>query len=197
MAVFTYESFVLPKRITVVKTSSKQGLTENNDCYSLTGTKYGLYNSEGTLVHEFTLDQDGKADTFSISDQNQTYYVSEISAGRGYKVNETKYTVDPQKADSSGLITIKVEDEPVASEGKLVIEKKDPEGWDSVTGKKMAEAVFRVDYYDSVSIDGYKDLFDGDGNPKEAKATANISSSSAAQGPAVFEISEKNFSLPR
>ncbi len=194
VAVFTYESFVLPKRITVVKTSSKQGLTENNDCYSLQGTKYGLYNSAGTLVHEFTLDQDGKADTFSISDQNQTYYVSEISAGRGYKVNETKYTVDPQKADSSGLITIKVEDEPVASEGKLVIEKKDPEGWDSVTGKKMAEAVFRVDYYDSVSIDGYKDLFDGDGNPKEAKATANISSFSAAQGPAVFEISAKTLS---
>ena len=194
VAVFTYDAFELPKNITVMKTSSKPGLTETNDCYSLKDTKYGLYDSLGTLVHEFTMDQDGKTDVYEITDQTKTYYVREISAGRGYKVNETKYTVDPQKADSNGLITIKSDDEPVASEGKLVIEKKDPEGWDKITGAKMSDAIFRVDYYDSVGIDGYKDLFDADGKRKDAKASVSIASSSEAQGAATFEISAKTLS---
>ena len=70
-----------------MKTSSKQGLTESNDCYSLKDTKYGLYDSAGTLLHEFVMDQDGKTDTYEIKDLTQIYSISEISAGHGYKVN--------------------------------------------------------------------------------------------------------------
>ena len=169
-------------------------MTGSNGCYSLKDTKYGLYNSSGTLLHEFTIDQDGKADVFEIADPKQSYYVCEISAGRGYKVNDTKYTVDVAKADSSGLVTITAEDEPVASEGKLVIEKKDPEGWDNITGTKMSDAVFRVDYYDSVSIDGYKDLLGEDGKLKEPKATVNLGSTTDKPGNALFEISAKTLS---
>ena len=194
VAVFTYETYDGPRKVTVLKTSSKQGLTESNDCYSLKDTKYGLYDSAGTLLHEFVMDQEGKTDTYEIKDLTQIYSISEISAGRGYKVNETKYTVDPQKADSTGLITIKADDEPVASEGKLVLEKKDPEGWDKVTGAKMSEAVFRVDYYDSIGIDGYNDLFDSNGKIKDAKASVSIGSSSTYQGAAAFEISAKALS---
>ena len=194
VAVFTYETFDLPIKVFVKKTSAQPGVTDSNNCYSLQDTKYGLYTSAGTLVHEFVMDKDGNTDVFEIKDQKLSYYVTEIQAGKGYKLNDTKYTVDFKKADSAGLVTIKAEDDPVGSDEKIVLEKTDPEGWNNVTGTKMSEAVFRVDYFDSVSIDSLKDLLDDDGKLKEPKASVNIKSTPEVQGNALFDISSKTLS---
>lgn len=194
VAVFTYETYDTQRKVLVNKISSQPGITDDNNCYSLKDTKYGLYNSEGTLIHEFVMDQDGKTDPFEITDRTHSYYVKEISAGKGYKTNETKYTVDLSKADKNGLVTITAEDEPMGSDGSLMLEKTDPEGWNNVTAAKMSDAVFRVDYYDSVSIDSYKDLLGTDGKLKEPKASVSIKSTSESDGRAGFEISSKTLS---
>lgn len=195
VAALNYATFKENPKVSVTKASTMPGMTGDNACYSLKDTKYGLYNASGSLLHEFVLDESGKTDTYEIKDTNLKYYVQEITAGRGYVVNEKKYNVNLTSAASNGVITIKVSDEPVSSEGVLQIEKKDPESWNVITGIKLSDAVFRVDYYDSISIDSYKDLESADGETTyKIKATADITGKTADDGSARFEISPMTLS---
>ena len=90
VAVLNYASFEMPANITVVKSSSNAALTNGNALYSLEGAKYGLYTSDGKLLHEFVIDADGKTDIYKISDYSKSYYVSEITPGKGYELSDTK-----------------------------------------------------------------------------------------------------------
>lgn len=194
VAALNFASFKANPKLTVTKSSTTTAITNDNACYSLKDTKYGLYNASNKLLHEFILDENGKTDSFEITDTKQKYYICEIAAGRGYVLNDKKYDVNLSSA-SNGVITVKVSDEPVVSEGKLTIEKKDPEGWNIITGIKLSEAVFKVDYYDSVSIDSYKDILGNDGNAAlTPKVSVNISGAVASDGSAQFEISGKTLS---
>lgn len=191
VAVLNYASFEMPANITVVKSSSNAALTDGNALYSLEGAKYGLYTSDGKLLHEFVIDADGKTDIYKISDYSKSYYVSEITPGKGYELSVTKYPVNLNSSEDT--IKVNVGEVPVGSDGKLTIEKKDPSGWQNVTGHKMSEARFRVDYFDSVNIDSYKDLeIDENGLPKNAKASVTIGSSISSDSSAEFEISAAN-----
>ena len=141
-----------PSKITVVKTSTNASAVANNNCYSLEGTTYGLYTSDGTLVHTFTINASGTTETYTISDMNKSYYVQEITAGKGYKLDTAKYSVDFAKA-VNGLVTISVSDEPVFDPISWTIRKVDPENWNIVSGvRSFSGAVFRVYYYDRTDI---------------------------------------------
>lgn len=186
VAALNYAVFQLPANVGISKISTDAGLTADNALYSLAGTKYGLYTSDGKLVHEFVLDEKGQTDKYELSDFTKSYYVSEIAAGKGYILSKNKYAVNLNS--SASTILINAEDVPIGSEGKLVIEKKDPEGWDKVTGHGMDEAKFRIDYYDSFAIESYKDLASGEENLKP-KASVTIGSSRKLESSAKFEIS--------
>ena len=193
VAALNFAAFELPAKVTVVKTSTDPDITDGNACYSLKGTTYGLYNSSGTLLHQFILDENGKTDSFEIPDPSKTYYVSEITPGTGFEKSNNKYNVN--LSSSSSTVTVKVQDVPIGSDGSLIIEKKDPEGWDNISGSKMRSARFRVDYYDSVNIDSYKDISDKGGDPAPSvKASVIIASASSDEGPATFMISAKTLS---
>lgn len=188
VAVLNYETFRLPSLVTVTKKSTDTTLVENNSCYSITGTKYGLFKEDGTLLHEFVLDESGKSDTYQIPDINSKYYFSEISAGKGYKRSDARFELIPKNYTAS-TISYNAKDEPVGSDGKLVIEKKDHEGWGKYTGSGMQDALFRIDYYDTYTIESYKDLFDPDGEPAiKPKDTVTLASSSHKEGSAEFVI---------
>lgn len=193
VAALNFATFELPAKVTVVKTSSNPTMSDGNACYSLKGTAYGLYDSTGKLLHRFELDENGKTDSFEIPDPAQKYYVSEITPGQGYEKSNTKYDVN--LSTSSATVTVNVQDVPVGSDGGLLIEKKDPEGWDNVSGSKMSSARFRVDYYDSVSIDSYEDIKGKEGKPAPTvRASVTIASSSSEQNSAYFTISAKTLS---
>lgn len=190
VAALNYETFYRDIKVTVTKASSAPEMTFNNACYSIEGTKYGLYKASGTLVHEFVIDAEGKTDVFEIKDYSTSYYVCEISAGKGFILDPVKYNVNFSKADSTGLYTVKLKDEPLGKSLKLRILKKDTSGWNSITGKSLQGAVFRVEYYDSVSIDSYKDIYDKDGNRLiECKGSALIKDSEDRLNGTVYEIS--------
>ena len=195
VAVLNYATYNYDDKTTVTKTSSNTALTGDNACYSLEGTKYGLYNSSDTLIHEFVLDKDGKTDTYKFTNLNDKYYVRELSAGKGYMINTKKYNVDLSAPTSTGLVTVKVSDDPISSDGKLILEKKDTDCWGTVTDAQMSGAVFRVDYYDSTSIESYKDLTGEDGSTKpKPKASVEISGKDISANTAQFEISFKTLS---
>lgn len=141
-----------PSKITVVKTPANASAVANNNCYSLEGTTYGLYTSDGTLVHTFTINASGTTETYTVSDRNKSYYVQEISAGKGFMLDTEKYPVDFSKA-VNGLVTISVSDEPVFDPISWNIRKVDPENWNIVPGvRSFSGAVFRVYYYDRTDI---------------------------------------------
>ena len=81
--------------LTIEKSSSNPSITDNNNCYSLEGAEYGLYNSEADAnkdvnrVGTFTIKADGKANT--IKDlKAKTYYLKETKAGKGYDLDQKK-----------------------------------------------------------------------------------------------------------
>ena len=142
-----------PKNVTVVKTSTNTAIVSNNNCYSMQGTTYGLYKTDGTLVHTFTLDASGRTTAYTLQQADgKDLYIQEISAGPGYKLNSAKYTVDFTTVDSNDLITIAVQDTPMSDPITWTLEKEDHNGWFTVTDKTLAGAVFRVDYYDRTDI---------------------------------------------
>ena len=138
--------------VTVVKTSSNVSAVANNNCYSLAGTTYGLYTSNGTLIHTFVINASGTTDTFKITDMTKSYYVQEITAGPGYALDTAKHNVDFATA-VNGLVTITVEDNPVFDPISWTIRKVDPENWNIVPDvRSFSGAVFRVYYYDRTDI---------------------------------------------
>ena len=138
--------------VTVVKTSSNASAVANNNCYSLAGTTYGLYTSNGTLIHTFVINASGTTDTFKITDMTKSYYVQEITAGPGYALDTAKHNVDFEAA-VNGLVTITVEDNPVFDPISWTIRKVDPENWNIVPDvRSFSGAVFMVYYYDRTDI---------------------------------------------
>ena len=194
VAVLNYPDFVAPAKLAVKKASATPLMTNLNRCYQLAGTKYGLYDSAGKLLHEFIFDNDGKTDVYQIKDINKKYYIKELAAGSGYVLSDKKYNVNFSSANN-GVVTINVSDEPIGSDSALILEKNDAEGWDKITGIKMSDAVFRVDYYDSVGIDSYKDILENEnGEALKAKVSLNINGTSDANGKGRFEFSLKTLS---
>lgn len=165
-----------PKNVTVVKTSTNTAIVSNNACYSMAGTTYGLYKTDGTLVHTFTLDASGRTTAYTLQQADgKELYVQEISAGPGYKLNSAKYTVDFTTADSNDLITIAVQDTPMSDPITWTLEKQDKPGWYTVTNKTLAGAVFRVEYYDRTDIRTAADI--STLNSDTPKVTLNLTTS--------------------
>lgn len=164
------------RNVTVVKTSTNTAIVSNNKCYSMQGTTYGLYKTDGTLVHTFTLDASGKTTAYTLQQADgKDLYIQEISAGPGYKLNSAKYTVDFTTADSNDLITIAVQDTPMSDPISWFVEKQDYTGWYNKNDKTLAGAVFRVDYYDRTDIRTAADI--ATLNNTTPRVTLNLTSS--------------------
>ncbi|MCR4556987.1 MAG: VaFE repeat-containing surface-anchored protein [Saccharofermentans sp.] len=94
--------------VSLAKESANAKVTDNNSCYSLSGTVYGLYETpenakaDSCRLRTFTIsDEGGSSDAFT-SAYNRSYYLKEITAGKGYKLDENIYTVN---VSSKGVVT--------------------------------------------------------------------------------------------
>lgn len=137
--------------LTIEKSSANPSITDNNNCYSLEGAEYGLYNSEADAnkdvnrVGTFTIKADGKANT--IKDlKAKTYYLKETKAGKGYDLDKKVYPVSIK----SGKTEIKkVKDNPQADPVGILLKKRDKETGQDVPQRdaKLEGAEFTVKYY--------------------------------------------------
>lgn len=110
--------------------------------YSLKGAEYGVY-SDSTLkkrVGKFTTNASGISNTLELDEA--TYYVKEIDAPKGYKLDKTVYKIDVKSGETT---TLRVYDEPLFGDLSLKIKKKAEAGADKKLSLKGAE--YRVKYY--------------------------------------------------
>lgn len=163
-----------PVQITVMKAPSDPTLVNNNSCYSLSGAKYGLYKSnDNTLIHTFDIKADGTSSNYTLNPiaDGSNLYIKEITPGKGYKLDPAKYTVD-LSSPVNNVVTLNVKDVVVSSAGSVSLIKQDAGGWNLITGKSLAGAVFRVEYYDRTDIRSTSNL--SALNSASPKASVNL-----------------------
>lgn len=165
-----------PTSVTVKKTSTNTAIVNGNSCYDMTGTTYGLYKtSNNELIHTFTLDASGNTTAYTLkSADGKDLYIKEITAGKGYKLDTAKHTVNFSSAENK-LVTVNVQDVPMADPITWTVVKEDSDGWNLVTNKALAGAVFRIDYYDRTDIRTAADI--ATLNSATPKVSVNLTSS--------------------
>ena len=144
--------------IDLIKKSANEDITNNNGCYSLEGAVYGIY-SDGVKVDEITTDKNGYAKSSILPVGN--YTVKEITASKGYDLDETSHNVTVTKDQ-----TVRADVNEVPGDDPIGIEivKNDAENKGMPQGDATLEgAEFTVKYYD-----GY---YTKDNLPKKATRT--------------------------
>lgn len=144
--------------LTIEKSSANPSITDNNNCYSLEGAEYGLYNSEADAnkdvnrVGTFKIKADGKANT--IKDlKAKTYYLKETKAGKGYALDKKVYSVS---VTSGKTEVYKVKDIPQSDPVVIMLRKRDKETGENVPQRdaKLENAEFTVKYYKGEYAEG-------------------------------------------
>ena len=107
-----------------VTTSKCENFTKNNSNYSLAGTTYGLYKDKGCKDKKgtFKIKKNGMSNTLNV-EKGKTYYVKEIKAGKGYKVDKTVHKVKNTKYNTVKKFT--VADEAIGDPLELSLQKYD------------------------------------------------------------------------
>lgn len=131
----------------LVKSSAAAAITNDNDCYSVKGTEYGVYDNKActSKVGTFTVKADGTSNVLELN--VDTYYVKETKAPKGFKLDDTVYTM---KVEAGKVKTVKAEDTPKATTTLINLyksdeetEKESPQG-----GAELSGTQFIWKYYD-------------------------------------------------
>ena len=128
--------------IDLKKTSANHDMTNNSRLYSLEGAKYGIYEGD-SLVQELTTDVNGYAKSSLLLEGK--YTVKEISASKGYDVDQTSHGVTVTRGQTT---TTNVTEEPKNDPVGLEIVKNDAETLDPQGDANLAGAEFTIKYYD-------------------------------------------------
>ena len=99
-----------PEGKVVIKKESKDAeITNNNSEYSLAGAVYGIYNDKDCTNQIGTLTTDENGTSNSISLKSGTYYIKEITAPKGYLLNDK---IESTVVESGKTSTVEVADTP-------------------------------------------------------------------------------------
>ena len=134
-----------PGYLNMQKASNRTSITDDNDCYSIKGAEYTVYDSEGKSVGTLTTKEDGSSNTLELPEG--TYTVKETKAPKGYARDTSTYTV---KIESEETTTFTAKEEPITDLVKLLLTKT-PKGYPHDHGEgdaSLKNATFRFDYYD-------------------------------------------------
>ena len=148
---------VVAGKLSVHKSSANPGITDGNDCYSLEGAEFTVYNAAGQSMG--TLVTNANGDTNTIELPEGTYTVRETKAPKGYLK-----APDQQVAVHGGqTTTVQVADEPALDPVSVIVGKFDgdkeytannlPQG-----SAKLDGAEFTIEYFDTVDYDNYDAL---------------------------------------
>ena len=173
--------------VDIVKSPANTAIVATNNCYSLEGTTYGLYTSDGTWIHTFIMDSTGNTEPYKLTDLTKSYYVKEISAGKGYYIDTATYNVKFEDAEN-GTVTFSLTDVPMSDPLNWNLVKVDNKGWDKITGLTLAGAKFTVSYYDTTNVNSLADAL-ALTNPYE---TVTLTAATDATGATKINVSSSD-----
>lgn len=171
-------------QISLAKVSSSEAVTKGNPCYSLAGTSYGLYRTKDDAdggkdpLVVFSIDAGGNTNTRFRVSFGKTYYLKELTAGKGYKLDSEIISVNvaPDGSVSCGngasVITdgsvsrIRLKDTPETVPLNISLSKVDKKG-SIVHNADLKGATFRISYY-------AEDLGASGGNDASATVIYNV-----------------------
>jgi uncharacterized surface anchored protein len=141
-------------RIDLVKKSGIESITDDNSLYSLVGAEYGIFDNDqaaGDPLHVLVTDQTGKtppSKEFRVGD----YWIKEIKAPKGYRINETIYPVTLRTGDDIvrvNAVVGYVSDDPDDDLARILLLKYDGETIDGnpQAGLTFEGVVFEVRFY--------------------------------------------------
>ena len=148
---------VIAGHLSVHKSSANPGITDGNDCYSLEGAEFTVYNGAGQPMGALTTNANGDTNTLELPEG--TYTVRETKPPKGYLP-----APDQQVTVHGGqTTTVQVADKPSGDPMRMVVGKYDgdkeyndnnlPQGSASLEG-----AEFTIEYFDTVEYDNYEAL---------------------------------------
>lgn len=133
-------------KLLLKKISANESVTAKNSCYSLNGAKYGVYSERAceNKVADLTVKEDGTSDEVELAAGR--YYVKEVSAPKGYALDENIHTADVSPGNTA---IVNAKDTPQSARINILLEKTDARtGKKSPEGKaSFADAEFTVRYY--------------------------------------------------
>ena len=174
--------------IKIKKASSNPSVTNGNSCYDLAGTTYEIYSTVTDAQNKtnrlgvFTVDSNGNVNNvFTIRDFSRNYYIREITAGKGYLLDDTIYTVTiganpsvtptvnngASVSKDGDTYVINLTDDPTDDPIQISIQKVDASG-QPVNTMKPYGAKFRLEVY-AEEIG----LTEADANTNKRQALAN------------------------
>ena len=132
---------------TLKKSSSNASITENNTNYSIAGATYGVFSDKDCNEQLATLTTDSNGNTEIVEVKAGTVYIKELSAPKGYKVDDTVYSL---KVEVGKTATLNVSDTPKVTDTLIELFKIDMETQkDNPQGNaSLAGAEFTWKYYD-------------------------------------------------
>ncbi|NSC86856.1 VaFE repeat-containing surface-anchored protein [Coprococcus comes] len=148
---------VIAGHINLHKSSANPGITDGNDCYSLEGAEFTVYNATGQSMGTLVTNANGDTNTLEIPEG--TYTVRETKPPKGYlPAPDRQITVH-----GGQTTTVQVSDNPALDPVTVVVGKFDgdkeynannlPQGSASLEG-----AEFTIEYFDTVDYDSYDAL---------------------------------------
>ncbi len=112
--------------LSLAKKSSSTSVTSGNSNYSLSGAKYAIYaskanaNADTNRIETITTDANGNATTTKDYTYGKNYFIKEVTASKGYQLDDTVHTVS---LDKNGNMTGDTSFKEVPITGKITITK--------------------------------------------------------------------------
>lgn len=124
------------------KKSKNEAMTSGSSLYSLKGAEYGIYSGD-ELVEKLITDENGYAKSSLLREGN--YTIKEISASKGYDIDQQVYYVTVVKGKTA---TVNVTESPKNDPIGIEIVKNDATKSSLQGDATLAGAEFEVNYYD-------------------------------------------------
>ena len=196
---------VIAGHLSVHKSSANPGITDGNDCYSLEGAEFTVYNGAGQPMGVLTTNANGDTNTLELPEG--TYTVRETKPPKGYLA-----APDQQVTVHGGqTTTMQVADAPAGDPMVIVVGKYDgdkeyselqgnmPQGSASLEG-----AEFTIEYFDTVDYDNYDAIKKAGVNPTRSWVVhtdkdgyAELSDSYLVSGDDFYRDNSGNITIPR
>lgn len=194
---------VIAGHINLHKTSANPDITNGNDCYSLEGAEFTVYNGAGQPMGVLTTNANGDTNTLELPEG--TYTVRETKPPKGYLP-----APDQQVTVHGGqTTTVQVADAPAGDPMRMAVGKFDgdkeynannlPQGSASLEG-----AEFTIEYFDTVDYDTYDALKKANVEPTRTwvfgtntNGFAMYSEQSLIRGDDLYKSADGTPTLPR